>query len=172
MRTATPTGRTWALRPLRLLPFAACLLLACGGEEAPEDPVSLDPCAGDAGAACGADAAPGDQDATRPDAAPDPATWTSLAARPCPEDSFLNYYNFGRAFMLNWCTACHSEHMAQGDRANAPVGIDFNTVELVRTHSERVWVRSGDLNETMPPFGGPSAEERAALGAWLACGAP
>ena len=150
--------------------MAAGLLLACGGDDGPEPDVNLDPCADEND--CPADAGPQDQGAPAADAAPEPETWTSLGDRPCPEDNFLDYYNFGRAFMLNWCTACHSEHMAEGDRADAPLGIDFNTVELVRTHADRIWARSGDLNETMPPFGGASVEERAALGAWLACGAP
>jgi hypothetical protein len=33
-------------------------------------------------------------------------------------------------------------------------------------------VRAADHNVTMPPVGGPEADERSALGEWLACGAP
>ncbi|MEZ4445114.1 MAG: hypothetical protein R3B72_38935 [Polyangiaceae bacterium] len=52
------------------------------------------------------------------------------------------------------------------------MGIDFNDVEDVKAHLERVWVRAGDDNRTMPSAGGPGAAECALLGEWLACGAP
>ncbi|MBL4687632.1 MAG: hypothetical protein JKY37_23755 [Nannocystaceae bacterium] len=34
--------------------------------------------------------------------------WDSLEERPCPEDSFVTYENFGWPHMLTFCTGCHS----------------------------------------------------------------
>ncbi len=99
-------------------------------------------------------------------------TWTSFDDRPCPEDNFLTYENFGQGFMLDWCLGCHSDQLAPNDRAGAPEAIDFNTREDVVEWSERIWARSGDDNLTMPPVGGPSPEDRFYLAQWLACGAP
>lgn len=96
----------------------------------------------------------------------------SFAERPCPPDSVLTHDNFGGPFMLNWCTGCHSSALEGPDRAGATVGIDFDTIEGIRDHSERIWARSGDQNATMPPAGGPPEMDRALLGEWLACGAP
>lgn len=106
------------------------------------------------------------------DEGPDEGPWASLAERPCPEDSSLSYESFGGPFMLNWCNGCHSADLPEGMRQNAPLGVDFNTLEDIRRQADRIWARSGDQNATMPPVGGPPAEERALLGEWLACGAP
>jgi len=111
------------------------------------------------------------------DGSPDPMVvdegpWTTLVDRPCPEDSFLSWENFGDPFMRNWCTGCHSVSLLEAERGAAPMGIDFNSPDGVKSHLERVWVRAGDENRTMPPAGGPGAAERALLGEWLACGAP
>jgi hypothetical protein len=48
----------------------------------------------------------------------------------------------------------------------------LDTLEDARAWADRIWVRAADHNATMPPVGGPEADERSALGEWLACGAP
>ncbi|MEM9190647.1 MAG: hypothetical protein AAGF12_15790 [Myxococcota bacterium] len=98
--------------------------------------------------------------------------WEALTERPCPDESILTYENFGRPFMLDWCTGCHSSQLPEGLRANAPLMIDLETQDFVVAQMERVWARAGDDNETMPPAGGPGPDERRLLGEWLACGAP
>ncbi len=102
----------------------------------------------------------------------DEGPWDSLEERPCPGDRFLTYENFGGPFINNNCTGCHHSSLSAGERQNAPPGFDFETVELIRKHADRIWARSGDDNATMPPAGPPAEEERALLGEWLACGAP
>jgi uncharacterized membrane protein len=95
---------------------------------------------------------------------------TSLSARACPEGSLLTYDNFGGPFFSNWCTGCHGSAVAK--RQGAPDGIDFDTLEGIRASAARIWARAADANATMPPAGGPEAEERELLGEWLACGMP
>lgn len=98
--------------------------------------------------------------------------WGSLDERPCPEDSALSLEDFGAPFMLTYCTGCHHSALAADERAGAPLGLDFDTLAGVRAHADRIWARSGDQNDTMPPVGPPPADARARLGEWLACGAP
>lgn len=101
-----------------------------------------------------------------------PAEYPSLDERPCPEDSILTSEDFGAPFMLTYCTGCHHGSLKEGERAGAPVGVDFDTLAKVRAQADRIWARSGDQNATMPPVGPPPADARARLGEWLACGAP
>ena len=98
--------------------------------------------------------------------------WANLAERPCPSDSFLTWENFGEPFMRDWCRGCHSNRLGEGDRVDAPLTVNFDRYEDVEMWADRIWVRAADDNRTMPPAGGPGAEERALLGEWLACGAP
>lgn len=96
---------------------------------------------------------------------------STLEERPCPDDSFLTYEDFGEPFLLSWCTGCHSSSLDEDERQGAPVGSNFETIAQVRKNAERLWARAGDHNITMPPVGGPEAEERELFGEWLACGA-
>jgi hypothetical protein len=98
--------------------------------------------------------------------------WTTLASRPCPENSDLTYENFGEPFLLTWCTGCHSSNLQAGARENAPLNVNFDTVDEVRQLAPKIWLMAGDFNTTMPPAGGPQPDDRTLLGEWLACGAP
>jgi uncharacterized membrane protein len=100
------------------------------------------------------------------------ATVNSLDDRPCPDDSFLTWENFGAMYVLNYCTGCHSSGLPADQRQGAPTEVNFDDLSDVRTWAASIWLRSGDDNETMPPFGIASADERHMLGEWLACGAP
>lgn len=102
----------------------------------------------------------------------DEGPWDSFDERPCPSGSFLTYENFGGPFINSNCTGCHHSGLGDGERQKAPLGVDFETIELIRAQADRIWARSGDQNDTMPPAGPPGADERALLGEWLACGAP
>lgn len=95
-----------------------------------------------------------------------------FADRPCPEGSVLTWESFGGPFLRNWCTGCHSADVAGPARYGAPDGVDFDTKAAARAWRERIWLRAGDANDTMPPAGGPGPEERERLAEWLACGAP
>ncbi len=76
----------------------------------------------------------------------------------------------GQPFTLDYCTGCHSSHLSGEKRRGAPEGIDLDTLEGVRRHAERVSARIAD--GTMPPGGGPGAEEISAMREWVDCGTP
>jgi len=114
--------------------------------------------------ACGADYV---LDDTQP-----PPDETPIAVDPdACETSFLSYSNFGEPFMLNWCRGCHSSDVPMGMRQKAPLAVNFDTIEQVRTRSARIAARAASVTATMPPSGGPTLEERELLAEWLACGA-
>lgn len=96
----------------------------------------------------------------------------TLADRPCPDESFLTYENFGAPFFSEYCTGCHSSQLPSDMRQNAPPDVNFETLEKVRMHAARIYARAADDNDTMPPAGGPPSDVRELLGEWLACGAP
>ena len=91
---------------------------------------------------------------------------------PCPtEGTQHTYESFGRGFLSTHCNHCHNA--AEGKRHGAPESFRFDTIDDVRTHRARIFVRSAASNVTMPPGpDDPDSEEREALAEWLACGAP
>lgn len=103
----------------------------------------------------------------------------------CPTNSVLTYENFGRQFMSDYCTRCHSESLTGAARKQAPTEHNFDTVELIREQSEHIDQvaaaaagatvskhSGGGVNASMPPDDPkPTLEDRARLGEWLACGA-
>lgn len=91
---------------------------------------------------------------------------------PCPpEGTQLTYESFGRVFMASYCDRCHSA--SEGKRAGAPESYRFDTLDGVRAHERRIFVRAAATNVTMPPGpDDPPADERDQLAEWLACGAP
>ena len=119
--------------------------------------------------ACSGDPSSPDSQLTQSDAGVLPS---AIDGRDCPSMSPLTYQSFGAPFFSNYCTSCHSSKLASDRRSGAPVGIDFDTLGGIRAKAERIYARAGDHNTTMPPAGGPSADQRKQLGDWLACGAP
>ncbi len=91
-------------------------------------------------------------------------------ADPCA-DSTLDYQTFGAPFMRNWCTGCHGSGLPTDMRQDAPEDINFDHVEDVRRMAMQVKAKATGATPTMPPAGGPSAEERVLLEEWLRCGA-
>ena len=128
------------------LALAVALLAACG----------------DGG---GADGEPGGDDGP-------PDVGETLADRACPGDSFLTYGNFGAPFFAEYCTGCHSSQIPADMRQDAPPGVDFETLDGVRSHADLIYLLAADGNAMMPPVGGPAEETRVLLGEWLGCGAP
>ena len=107
-------------------------------------------------AGCGSDGTPPGGDPPDPDAC---------------EESYLDYATFGEPFLLNWCAGCHSTAVPANMRQMAPTDVNFETIEGVHRFQERIAVRAAGPSANMPPAGGPSAEERALLAEWIACGA-
>lgn len=85
-----------------------------------------------------------------------------------PEGTVLTYDNFGAEFFATHCNSCHST-----GTAGAPRSYRFDTLDDVRIHADRIFIRSAGPNVTMPPGPeDPPAVDRDALAEWLACGAP
>ncbi|MDQ3340048.1 MAG: hypothetical protein M4D80_33230 [Myxococcota bacterium] len=86
------------------------------------------------------------------------------------ETSYLSYGNFGAPFVVNWCRGCHASSVPAGMRQKAPIDVNFDTEADVLAYRERFRVRATGTKPTMPPAGGPTAEERALLAEWIDCG--
>ena len=87
----------------------------------------------------------------------------------CLRDPPLSYGNFGKGLMGRHCTGCHSSLLPEGQRNLAPVGVDLDTWAGVVQWGPRIEARSVGDAPTMPPGGGPTAQERAMLAEWLQC---
>lgn len=96
----------------------------------------------------------------------------------CPPGSSLTYENFGREFMNDYCTRCHSSALDGADRNGAPSDHDFDTLAGIRAttthHIDELAAAGPDhVNTAMPPTDPkPSKSERERLGEWLACEMP
>ena len=87
----------------------------------------------------------------------------------CRRDPPLTWDSFGRALMTRQCTPCHSSLLPADQREGAPPTINFDTYQDVLDHADRIAATAVPDDGTMPPGGGPSAEERAMLDEWLRC---
>jgi hypothetical protein len=95
----------------------------------------------------------------------------------CPQGSTLTYENFGKPFMENYCTRCHSTEL-RGDARMGATGLhDFDTLFGIQAMHEHIDLTTAAgpaaTNTSMPPSKpAPSFEEREQLGEWIACGMP
>ncbi len=80
--------------------------------------------------------------------------------------------SFGQGFLRTWCTPCHSSGLPEGARQGAPLGVDFDTYASTLAFAGRLVPVAGSAGSSMPPAGGPSAEERARLLEWVRCDLP
>jgi len=101
-----------------------------------------------------------------------------LSTRPLPDCGTAkeSYENFGAAFFQNCCIRCHSVTLETDlQRLDAPLGINFDTLEMSREFSRRIRLRAGELGD-MPPrilLGPrPTEAERLQLLDWIDCGMP
>jgi len=161
------------VRPRILALVAAVGLLAgCPGDDGTDDTAGDESTGGEAsGSGDSGSAGSADETATAGTGS-DMGPWASLDERPCPDDSFLTYENFGGPFMLSYCTTCHSSRLLADMRQGSPIEINFDGIEDIRDQADRIWIRAADQNQTMPPVGPPEDLDRMRLGEWLACGAP
>lgn len=96
----------------------------------------------------------------------------AVAAVDCDRSPPLAWDNFGKGLMDKHCNGCHSVLVPESQRQGAPTGVDFNTYADVIEWRERIRARATTAEleaPTMPPGGGPGAEELALLEEWLAC---
>ena len=87
----------------------------------------------------------------------------------CQRDPPLDYNDFGRGFLERHCTGCHSSLLAEGHRADAPVGVDLDSYADAVQWADRIYIRSVGEDASMPPGGGPTDQEKALLAEWLTC---
>lgn len=85
---------------------------------------------------------------------------------PCDGAPVVTWANFGNAFVLKNCQSCHAS--TAPDRYGAPTEVTFDTEDQTLALADRVLVRVVD-EETMPPMGGVSSEDRQLLATWLTC---
>ncbi len=105
------------------------------------------------------------------DSRPPPPGTTDSAAGTLDCGPGVTWDGFGQAFLLSYCTACHGTQVTGDARHGAPVGVDLDSLEGALAWAERIRVRTLETGD-MPPAGGPHADERALLEAWLDCGLP
>jgi uncharacterized membrane protein len=78
-----------------------------------------------------------------------------------------------QAIVEQRCVPCHSEHPTNPTVSSAPQGIEFDTLAEVKARADAV--KSVAVDSTVMPLGNVTRitpAERAALGAWIAAGAP
>jgi len=90
----------------------------------------------------------------------------------CPTDNVVSWENFAQSWIIRQCVPCHSSQLLEGQRADAPLGVDFDTYAGVRLWADNMFLRAAYNHETMPPAGGPYPEDRILFGDWMACQAP
>lgn len=111
-------------------------------------------------AACGTDSVPRDDGDNEP---------IVVDPNVC-DTSYLDYDNFGAPFVINWCRGCHSSAVPMAMRQKAPIDVNFDTLDQVRTWGDRITARAAGTMPSMPPVGGPTYDERVLLAEWLTCG--
>lgn len=79
---------------------------------------------------------------------------------------------FAMDFFATWCTRCHSETLAGGDRNGAPVGYDWDVEATVRSFLPEIRNAVGVVNfmPFTPPD--PSCAERQRIVRWIDADAP
>jgi uncharacterized membrane protein len=114
---------------------------------------------------CSAAACGGDDDAA---AAPTPTGSTC--------DETLTYANFGQNFINTYCIRCHISIATGATRNDAPLGTDFDTLDMIEDWRDEIDAQSAAgpsvVNTFMPEADDPphpTEDERRRLGAWLAC---
>ena len=111
----------------------------------------------------------GDGDGDGPDASVASDASTALDASVC-QTTTLTYENFGEQFFSDFCTTCHASDAE--NRRGAPSGKNWDTLANVMAEAVRIDARAG-TGTTMPPASAPaipSADDRAKLSEWIACG--
>ncbi|MFT4978384.1 MAG: hypothetical protein ACI8S6_004294 [Myxococcota bacterium] len=81
-----------------------------------------------------------------------------------------SWASVGQPLVLSQCAGCHSSRLSGSDRQGAPAGVDLETLDGVRSHTDRVLARAVEAQDM--PVGGLGEAERERLERWLGCGAP
>lgn len=85
----------------------------------------------------------------------------------CEEAPYVNYDNFGQAFLTHNCQGCHASTTA--NRYGAPDNVFFDTEQDSLNWSERILATTTGENRSMPPAGDIPDDEQVMLYWWLVC---
>lgn len=85
----------------------------------------------------------------------------------CVGAPVVTWDNFGSAFLIQSCDACHAA--TAPDRQGAPESAVFDTEEQALALADRILARAAGDEPTMPPMGGVSEDDRTLLEIWLTC---
>lgn len=87
----------------------------------------------------------------------------------CDREPPLTYETFGKGFIEQNCTGCHSSYLTTvEDRNYAPPSVNLNTYADIVNWVDRVDARTL-VDQDMPPAGGISEGTRAMVKEWLTC---
>lgn len=86
-------------------------------------------------------------------------------------DDTITWDTVGKPVLATWCVECHSSQLGPGERALAPMGVDFDTLEGARAWLDRIQVRALTVGD-MPPATTVPEGKRELLARWVACDAP
>ena len=109
---------------------------------------------------------------------PADSIWGPPTETECPPGgTSLTYTDFGKPFMENYCTRCHSSELVGTARKGAPSFHDFDSLFGIKAVSMHIDETTGSgpaaTNTGMPPDGAkPTKAEREMLAQWIACGMP
>lgn len=87
----------------------------------------------------------------------------------CDDAPRVTWDEWGHGFLLTQCQGCHAS--TAPERYGATDGVFFDTVEDACTWAERIEARVLD-DETMPPAGGLTQDEKLLLSTWIECWLP
>lgn len=87
----------------------------------------------------------------------------------CGRSPALSYDNFGKPFLGQYCTGCHSSLLPEANRDGAPMGVNFDTYAGVLANAASIPGQATGTDPPMPPGGGPDVSEIAMLSEWLSC---
>lgn len=81
----------------------------------------------------------------------------------------ITYETVAEPFLRNYCTGCHSSHLAGSSRFGAPAGVNLDSFQGAKNWAARSYVRAVHF-QNMPPSGGVSQAERERFKQWALCG--
>ena len=84
----------------------------------------------------------------------------------CPPNS-QGQQDLGESIVFITCTGCHVSTLEGAARQGAPVGSDFDDLELIKAQAEDMYARS--IDGTMPPGGGLNEAQLESLRIYLTC---
>ncbi len=118
------------------------------------------------------DTDPPKEDKVGPSTIPNLAPLPTTSSTECPDGTVWTWDNLGEAYLLNYCTSCHSAALGDTERSGAPLTVDFDTPEAVQVWRANIIENISAEKPTMPPTLHVPQEESENFLSWLKCGAP